>query len=139
VVSKKPALDAQGGAHREGPKAAQSKGGKVEAPKAEAPKPEAAARRNGQAEAAHTSAFDERSRRRRWESAKEAVKRVGDKAHALEEAGLGGSNAAAIAATPRPTTRPHVRKAARRALNVLKARGIAVPSKPHVARPSSEA
>jgi hypothetical protein len=70
-----------------------------------------------------------------WEKAREALKRAGDRASGLIDAWLGASNADAIASVAdADDLTGAVRKAARRALNVLKSRGIAVPSKPHVAR-----
>jgi hypothetical protein len=137
AVSKKPALTPKEALSAKAAKAAAAKGkpAAAEAPKNEAPKAEAAAEPNEQAAAGQGSVFEEGVLGATWESAKEAVKRVGDRASALVDAWLGGSNAAAIAATAEADDSPGpVRKAARRALNVLKARGVAIPSKPHVAR-----
>jgi hypothetical protein len=134
AVTKKPALTPKEALSAKAAKAAQAKG-KVEAPKAEAPKPSAAPEANEQAAAAPASVFDEGALSAGWESAKDALKRAGDRAIALVEAWFGGSNAEAIAAAAEADDSPGpVRKAARRALNVLKARGVSIPSKPHVAR-----
>lgn len=142
AVAKKPALTPKEALSAKARAAQATKGGKAEAPKAEAPKTEAPAPADasGQAAEATSSVFDEGALAATWEGAKETLKRVGDKALSLVDAWLGGSNAAAIAATAEADDAPGpVRKAARRALNVLKARGIAIPSKPHVARVEAKA
>lgn len=131
AVSKKPALTPKEALSAKAAKAAQAAAkGKV----AEAPKPEAAAEVSAPAAGA-AGAFDESALSAGWETAKEALKQAGNRALALVDAWLGGSNAAAIAATAEADdVAGPVRKAARRALNVLKARGTSIPSKPHVAR-----
>jgi hypothetical protein len=134
AVTKKPALTPKEALSAKAAKAAQAAS---KAKAAEAPKPEATTTEaNGQAAAEKAaSVFDEGTLSAGWETAKEALKRAGDRAVALVEAWFGGSNAEAIAATAEADDSPGpVRKAARRALNVLKSRGIAIPSKPHVAR-----
>jgi hypothetical protein len=71
-----------------------------------------------------------------WDDAVEAIRSAGDgKSQALIDAWIGASNGAAIAAVAEAEGAPSsARKAARRALNVLKSRGVAVPSKPVVVR-----
>ncbi len=60
---------------------------------------------------------------------------AGDAASALVDAWLGASNAAAIAEAIESDAVPGAaRKAARRALNVLRARGVAVPTRTHVVK-----
>lgn len=66
-----------------------------------------------------------------WENAKDALVQAGDRAAALIDAWVASSNAAAIAAAAESNeTHANTRKAAKRALNVLKSRGVAIPAKP---------
>jgi hypothetical protein len=70
-----------------------------------------------------------------WDEAATALAKVGDKAHALIDAWVAASNGAAIAAAAEAEIlASHVRKAARRALSVLKARGAAIPERARVAK-----
>jgi len=69
------------------------------------------------------------------EGALDALRRAGDDATALVDAWLGASNAAAIVAVAEADEAAGAaRKAARRALNVLRSRGVAIPERAHVAR-----
>ena len=66
-----------------------------------------------------------------WESARSFVNQAGEAGAALVEAWLTGSNAAAIAAiADAGDVASAPRKAARRALAVLKARGVTIPERP---------
>ncbi|MEZ4298616.1 MAG: hypothetical protein R3B70_26930 [Polyangiaceae bacterium] len=67
-----------------------------------------------------------------WESAKAFVKEVGESAAALVDAWLNGANAIAISAIADAggDVSSAARKAARRALAVLKSRGVAIPERP---------
>ncbi|MEO7329868.1 MAG: hypothetical protein ABI193_14920, partial [Minicystis sp.] len=87
------------------------------------------------AEAAGPSTFDAALIGVGQDGAKEALRSVGDKAAALVEAWLVANNAAAVVAVAEAGDVASVaRKAARRALNVLRARGIAIPEQAHVVR-----
>src|ERR1043165_7148475 len=69
------------------------------------------------------------------EGAKSAIAKVGDRSAELVDAWVAAKNAAAVAEFARDESAPGpARKAARRALNVLKARGVAIPERTHVAR-----
>jgi len=69
------------------------------------------------------------------DGAKKAVLSVGDRAAELVEAWVAAKNAAAVAAIARDDGAPApARKAARRAINVLKSRGVAIPDRSNVAR-----
>jgi len=73
------------------------------------------------------------------DAAKEAILGVGANAEALVERWVTASNADAIAAVADADEVPSAaRKAARRALNVLKARGVAISTRAHVARFTDE-
>ena len=73
------------------------------------------------------------------DAAKEAILGVGANAEALVERWITASNADAIAAVAdADEVPPAARKAARRALNVLKARGVAISTRAHVARFTDE-
>jgi len=64
-----------------------------------------------------------------------ALVSAGEGAAALVDAWLGASNAAAIAEAVESEAAPSAaRKAARRAINVLRARGVAVPTRTHVVK-----
>ncbi|MEO8902214.1 MAG: hypothetical protein ABI488_10050 [Polyangiaceae bacterium] len=65
------------------------------------------------------------------------LERVGAHSVALVEAWVKGGNAAAVAVASEGA-QGAARKAARRGLNVLKARGVAVPSEPHVTSVTGE-
>src|SRR5262249_1478156 len=92
----------------------------------EAPKSEAAS-------------FDERALAASWDDALDAVRTAGGSAAALVDAWANASNATAVAAIAESDEAPGpARKAARRALNVLKARGVAIPERPRVARLAEE-
>jgi hypothetical protein len=70
-----------------------------------------------------------------WEDAKDAIRRAGPAATALVDRWIAASNAAALAAVAEAEDiDTSARKAARRAVNVLKARGVEIPTKPKVAR-----
>lgn len=71
-----------------------------------------------------------------WEGATAALRTAGEaNAQALVDAWFNAGNAAAIAAVTEADDAPSsAKKAAKRALSVLKSRGVAVPSKPHVVR-----
>lgn len=70
-----------------------------------------------------------------WDRAVEALRSAGESAAALVDAWQGASNVEAIAAAAdAEEAPPAARKAARRALSVLKARGVTIPSRPRVAR-----
>jgi hypothetical protein len=69
------------------------------------------------------------------EGAAAALARMGDEAGALVDAWLTASNVAAIAeAAESDAVPPSARKAARRAVNVLRARGVNVPTRAHVTK-----
>lgn len=128
VAANKPALTAKEALAAKA-KAAQAKG------------PKAAVRTDEPAPAAvETPAFDQADLTATWDAAIEAARKAGDRASALVDAWLAGSNVEAIAAVADADAAPNVaRKAARRALNVLKSRGTAIPTKPRVARIDSRA
>jgi hypothetical protein len=70
-----------------------------------------------------------------WDEARTAVKQAGERGVALVEAWAAASNAAAVASVAdADDVASAPRKAARRAVNVLKARGIEVPTRARVAR-----
>ncbi len=96
---------------------------KVEAPKARP------------SEAAGPATFDAALLAVGQDGAKEALRSVGDQSAALVDAWLGANNAAAVVAVAEAADVASVaRKAARRALNVLRARGVAIPERAHVVR-----
>jgi hypothetical protein len=69
------------------------------------------------------------------EGAAGAIAKAGDRSRDLIDAWVAAKNAAAVAAVAEDERAPGpARKAARRGLNVLKARGIRVPERTHVAR-----
>jgi hypothetical protein len=69
------------------------------------------------------------------QGAKDALRAAGDRAAALVDAWLGASNAAAIVAVSEADDVPGAaRKAARRAVNVLRARGVTIPERHVVVR-----
>jgi len=75
-----------------------------------------------------------------WDGAADAVAKAGDRALALVDAWVASKNAAAVAAIAESESAPSpVRKAARRALNVLKSRGVAIPDRPRVVRLAAQA
>jgi hypothetical protein len=75
-----------------------------------------------------------------WESAKGFVDQAGAAGAALVDAWLTGLNAAAIAAiADAETVASSARKAARRALAVLKTRGVAIPERPKAAKAEERA
>ena len=68
-------------------------------------------------------------------AATDAVLQVGDKSAELVEAWVHAKNAEAVSAVAEDEKAPAgARKAARRGLNVLKARGIAIPERRHIAK-----
>jgi hypothetical protein len=70
-----------------------------------------------------------------WNEAPDAMRRAGNQALDLLDAWLGGANVDAIASiVEAEDIAAPIRKAARRAVHVLKSRGIAIPQRPHVAR-----
>ena len=74
------------------------------------------------------------------EGATDAAARAGAKAADLVEAWVRGKNAAAVAALANDEKAPAVaRKAARRGLAVLKARGVPIPDRARVARVGGDA
>ena len=88
----------------------------------------------------NTSAFDEADVSATWDAAIEAARKAGDSAPALVRSWLDASNVEAIAAVAdADAVSSATRKEARRALNVLKSRGTAIPMKPRVARINSRA
>jgi hypothetical protein len=108
-------------------KAAQAKQGK--------PQPTEAAAAPAPAEAQAAPAFEPADLTAGWDAALEAARKAGDRAAALVDAWLAGSNAEAIAAVADADQVPAVaRKAARRAVGILKSRGVTIPTKPRVAR-----
>jgi hypothetical protein len=75
-----------------------------------------------------------------WDDAVDAIRGAGAAAVALVERWIAASNAVAIAAVAEAEGIDNsARKAARRAINVLKARGIELPARPRVAQPSEGA
>lgn len=82
-----------------------------------------------------SSEFDAATLSVDWEGASEAVVKAGDRAAALVDAWVASKNAAAVAAIANSESAPGpVRKQARRAINVLKSRGVAIPEKSRVVR-----
>lgn len=80
-------------------------------------------------------AFDAEQLSAGWDRAVDALRAAGDAAAALVDAWAAANNAEAVAATAEADEAPSAaRKAARRALNVLKARGVAIPTRPRVVR-----
>lgn len=70
-----------------------------------------------------------------WDNAKTFVEQAGDASPALVDAWLAASNATAIVAIADASdTHSGARKAARRALAVLKSRGVALPERPKAAK-----
>lgn len=70
-----------------------------------------------------------------WDDARDALRKAGDAGAALVEAWITASNAAAVAAIAEADdVQGAARKAARRGLNVLRARGVAIPTRQHVVR-----
>lgn len=87
------------------------------------------------AAASAASGFDAATLSADWERASDAIASAGDRALALVDAWVAAKNAAAVAAIAESESAPSaVRKAARRALNVLKSRGVAIPERPRVVR-----
>ena len=128
VAAAKPALTAKEAL------AAKAKAAQAKAPKTpvrtDEPAPAAAA----------PSGFDQAELTATWDAAIEAARKAGDRASALVDAWLAASNVEAIAAVADADAAPSAaRKNARRALNVLKSRGVAIPTKPRVARIDSRA
>ncbi|MDI1443011.1 hypothetical protein QHF85_03170, partial [Polyangium sp. 6x1] len=75
-----------------------------------------------------------------WDTAVEAARKAGDRSAALVDAWIAASNAEAIAAVADADDAPGVaRKAARRAINILKSRGTAIPTRQRVARVDTRA
>jgi hypothetical protein len=69
-----------------------------------------------------------------------AVTKAGERGNALVEAWVGAKNAAAVAAVAASDSAPGgARKAAKRGLQVLKARGVAIPERTHVAKIAGDA
>lgn len=99
-------------------------------------KAESGARPEGSPSAGATKVdFDAEVLAAGWDRALEALKSAGDAAPALVDAWLGASNAEAIAAAAESEDASGAaRKAARRALNVLKSRGATIPTRPRVVR-----
>jgi hypothetical protein len=78
-------------------------------------------------------AFDAGDLAATWDDAPAAIERAGDRATALVEAWTAEPNAAAIARIAEEDDVPApARKAARRALNVLRARGVPIPTRARV-------
>src|SRR6185295_5067609 len=72
--------------------------------------------------------------------ASEALARAGDRSPDLVLAWIDAKNAAAVSAVAEDESAPRAaRKAARRGLNVLKARGVALPERAHIARLGGDA
>jgi len=128
IAAAKPALTAKEAL------AAKAKAAQAKAPKATVRTDEPAPA------AAETPAFDQAELTATWDAAIEAARKAGDRASALVDAWLAASNVEAIAAVSEADAAPGAaRKNARRALNVLKSRGVAIPTKPRVARIDSRA
>jgi hypothetical protein len=86
-------------------------------------------------ENAGASSFDARALETGAEGALGAVNEAGERAAALVEAWVLAKNAAAVAAVAEnDKAPPSARKAARRGLNVLKARGVSIPERRQVTR-----
>jgi hypothetical protein len=95
----------------------------------------AAPRGEAEASARPVQTFEPEIQNAGEDTAREALQKAGDAAPQLIEAWLGASNAAAIIAVAEADEAPAAaRKAARRALNVLRARGVAIPERSHVVR-----
>jgi hypothetical protein len=130
AVSNKPALTAKEALAAKA-KAAQAKVQKAPV-RTDEPAPEAAT--------TEAAAFDQADLTASWETAVEAARKAGDRASALVDAWLAASNIDAIAAVvDDDAVSGAARKNARRALNVLKSRGLAIPTKPRVSRIDSRA
>src|SRR5690348_13043440 len=85
------------------------------------------------------AAFDQALVQTSGENAASAVAKAGEQGAALVDAWVNAKNAAAVAAVAEDDKAPApARKAARRGLNVLKARGVAIPEKTHIARVSGD-
>jgi hypothetical protein len=111
-------------------KAAQSKQGAKAAP---ARPQEASA--PAQAAPTETTQFEAADLSVGWDRAVAAARKVDELGAALVDAWLAASNAEAIAALADADDAPGpARKAARRAINILKARGASIPTRPRVAR-----
>ncbi len=101
-------------------------------------KPKASA--GTKAEQAPLQSFDADLVSASWDTAKDAIAKAGDNAAALVDAWLVASNAHAIAAiADADGVATSARKAARRALNVLRARGVAIPTQARVVKVSGSA
>ena len=86
-------------------------------------------------EAASTASFEAKVLNVSGGGASSAVAEAGDRGAELVEAWIGAKNAAAVAAIAEDEKAPApARKAARRGINVLKARGVAIPERRHVAK-----
>jgi hypothetical protein len=82
-----------------------------------------------------TSSFDAALLQAGADQAAEAVTKAGERGKDLVEAWVGAKNAAAVAAVAASESAPGpARKAARRGLQVLKARGVPIPERTHVAK-----
>jgi len=104
-------------------KAAQAKAGTKPATRPEGSAPEAAE--------VTTAAFDDTDLNAGWDTAVAAANKSGERAGALVDAWLAGANAAAIVAVADAEDASNTaRKAARRAINILKSRGVSLPTKP---------
>ncbi len=102
---------------------------------AQSTKPKTPTKDEAQPAKPEAHAFDGSLLSASWDDAASALAKVGEKAHALIDAWVTASNGAAIAAAAEAEIlASHVRKAARRALSVLKARGAAIPERPRVAK-----
>lgn len=87
------------------------------------------------AETSAASSFDQALLQTSGENALGAVTKAGEQAAALVDAWVQAKNAAAVAAVAEDDKAPGpARKAARRGINVLKARGVAIPEKTRIAR-----
>lgn len=109
----------------------------AKAAKAASGKPKQAENAVKEAEAQATAAepFSAEALSAGWENAKDVLIQAGERGVSLVDAWAAASNVAAIAAAVESDETPaNARKAAKRALNVLKSRGLSVPAKPHVAR-----
>lgn len=81
------------------------------------------------------SEFDAATLQASWEEATGAIALAGDRAPKLIEAWTQAKNAAAVSAIAESEAVPSAaRKAAKRALNVLKSRGVAIPERPRIGR-----
>jgi len=85
------------------------------------------------------ASFDQRLIEVDAEGAADAIAKAGDRCRDLVDAWVAAKNAAAVAAVAANEHAPGpARKAARRGLNVLKARGIRIPERTHVERISGD-